>query len=79
MKFDHELDRLIAFNKVQELVGGISQPTIWRMRRAGTFPQPVKISPNRIAWRESDVRAWIDSRASADLEALDKAKPLNHN
>jgi prophage regulatory protein len=58
------MSKLIPFDKVQELVGGISQPTIWRMRRAGTFPQPVNVSSNRIAWREADVIAWIESRAA---------------
>lgn len=59
------MSKLIPFEKVQELVGGISQPTIWRMRRTGTFPEPVSISPNRIAWREADVIAWIESRNAA--------------
>ncbi len=59
-----EMLKLIPFEKVQELVGGMSQPTIWRMRRDGTFPQPVAISPNRIAWREADVMEWVEARTA---------------
>jgi prophage regulatory protein len=61
---EHTMPKLIPFEKVQELVGGMSQPTIWRMRRNGTFPQPVAISPNRIAWREADVVAWVETRTA---------------
>jgi prophage regulatory protein len=64
------MTKLIPFQKVQELVGGISQPTIWRMRRNGTFPQPVSISPNRIAWREADVVAWVEARTAAAPQSI---------
>jgi len=42
----------------------LSRTTIWRMVRAGTFPAPLKISKNRIAWRESDVTDFIEGRSS---------------
>lgn len=37
----------------------LDRVTIWRKVRAGTFPQPLKISDNRIAWRESDIETFI--------------------
>lgn len=37
----------------------LDRVTIWRKVGAGTFPQPLKISDNRIAWRESDIEAWM--------------------
>jgi prophage regulatory protein len=40
----------------------VSSQTIRRMVRAGTFPKPVKISPQRIAWREEEVQAWLVRR-----------------
>jgi prophage regulatory protein len=43
----------------------ISRTTIWRAVRAGTFPQPLQLTPTRIAWRQSDVLAWIASRPVA--------------
>jgi predicted DNA-binding transcriptional regulator AlpA len=61
----NEIDRLIALPKVQEIIGDVSETTIWRMRRNKQFPEPVSISPNRKAWRESDVRAWLNSRSAA--------------
>jgi len=33
-----------------------------RLVKAGVFPQPVALSPNRRAWRLSDLLAWKASR-----------------
>jgi predicted DNA-binding transcriptional regulator AlpA len=41
---------------------GLSIPTIWRMRRRNDLPEPLRLSPGRIGWRESDIAAWLDSR-----------------
>jgi prophage regulatory protein len=40
----------------------LSRTTLWRMVKKGDFPAAVRISENRIAWRESAVTAWIDAR-----------------
>lgn len=39
----------------------LDRVTIWRKVRAGTFPAPLKISANRIAWKDADIAAWIAS------------------
>jgi prophage regulatory protein len=45
----------------------LSRATIWRRVRSGEFPAPVRLGPNRIAWLESDVNAWIqDQLAGGD-------------
>lgn len=33
-----------------------------RLWKRGDFPVPLQISPHRIAWRVSDIKAWIDAR-----------------
>ena len=38
-----------------------------RLIARGLFPRPVMLSPNRIAWRKSDVTAWKASRPRAPL------------
>jgi prophage regulatory protein len=40
----------------------LSRVTLWRKSRDGDFPKPLRISSNRIAWREADVDAWITSK-----------------
>lgn len=56
---------LTGFVRLSQLVPAIvpfSPATLWRKVRAGTFPQPVKISTRCTAWRCEDIRAWIESR-----------------
>lgn len=55
-------ERLLSWTELRARVP-LSRATIWGLRRIGKFPQPIQISPNRIAWRESDLTAWIAERA----------------
>jgi prophage regulatory protein len=41
----------------------LSGTTIWRLERAGQFPKSIRLAPNRVGWRESDIEAWIAERA----------------
>jgi prophage regulatory protein len=41
---------------------GLSRTTIYRLVRAGEFPAPRQISLRAVAWVESEVDAWVDSR-----------------
>lgn len=43
-------------------ITNLSRVTLWRMERAGKFPQRISISPNRVGWRDDDINNWIDSR-----------------
>lgn len=36
-----------------------------RLAQQGKFPQPVRLSENRIAWVASEVRAWVAERAAS--------------
>jgi predicted DNA-binding transcriptional regulator AlpA len=36
--------------------------TIWRWVKAGQFPEPIKLSPNRTVFRRSEVDAWLAAR-----------------
>jgi prophage regulatory protein len=37
----------------------LSDTTLWRRVKDGTFPKPVRISTNAVAWRETDIDDWI--------------------
>lgn len=41
---------------------GLSRSTLYDWMKRGEFPQPVKLGTRLVAWRESDVTAWLDSR-----------------
>jgi prophage regulatory protein len=42
---------------------GLTKAAIYRLMPTGDFPLPVDIGPKTVAWKESEVNAWIDSRA----------------
>ena len=60
------LPTLIDFRAVATLIGRGADRTsrvyLWRAVKAGTFPAPIKVSENRIAWRRSEVEGWVASR-----------------
>ncbi len=55
--------RLIRASEVYDRTA-LSRASIWRMVKAATFPKPVTLGYNRIAWLESDVDAWIGHQLS---------------
>lgn len=55
-------DRLLVFADLADLGIPFVARSVRRMVRRGDFPAPVEISNRRIAWRERDVREWINSR-----------------
>ncbi|MDN3523525.1 helix-turn-helix transcriptional regulator [Halomonas ramblicola] len=54
---------LLRLPEVRKRVG-LSTPTIYRLMKKGEFPRSVKLTPNgrAVAWKESDVDAWSESR-----------------
>lgn len=37
---------------------GVSKDSIWRWRRDGDFPAPVKLGGHTTRWRMSDIEEW---------------------
>lgn len=50
----------IAYSKVQ----------LWRLERAGKFPQRVRLSSQRVAWVESEIDEWIAARITARRQPI---------
>jgi predicted DNA-binding transcriptional regulator AlpA len=46
-----------------------SRHTMRRMIRDEGFPMPILVSPQRHAWRESEVQAWLESRPRASTQS----------
>lgn len=42
-----------------ERLTGLSRASIYARLKRGTFPLPVRIGPNSVAWRADDVEDWI--------------------
>ena len=43
----------------------ISRSAIYRLMRAGQFPEPIRIGPRAVRWPESEIEAWLESRPRA--------------
>ena len=56
-------ERLIRAKEVSHLIG-LKKGSMYAGMRAGTFPRSVKLGARAVAWRESDVRGWMNSRAA---------------
>ena len=54
-------ERLLRKNEVLERTG-LKQSTMYYLISKSEFPAPVKLSKRAVAWRESEVLAWIQSR-----------------
>jgi prophage regulatory protein len=66
-------DRLMSLPEVQRATGGLGRTTIWRLERAGKFPQRRQVVGTRVAWMESEVLAWVQARPYAAPDAADAA------
>ena len=48
---------------------GLSDATIWRMEKAGRFPQRVQLGGNSVGWFDTDIDRWMDDRAAERQES----------
>ena len=61
------VDRLLKASEVLELVP-YSIQHIYRLMHRGEFPLAVKVGASRVAWKESEIREWIENRPRARYE-----------
>ena len=62
---DHTpLEKFIMLPQVQKIVP-YSASHIWRLERAGEFPQRVRLGGNRVAWLQSEVNAWVQGKVTS--------------
>ncbi len=55
------IDRILRVSDVIEATG-LGRNTIYRWMNEGQFPLPLDLGGCRVGWRQSDIRAWIESR-----------------
>ena len=49
----------------------LSDPTIYRLEKAGKFPKRISLGGNSCGWLESELLAWIGERVAArETEAI---------
>ena len=45
---------------------GLARSTIYEWMKRGDFPQPIKLGTRLVAWRESDIAAWLEARETRE-------------
>ena len=61
----HQTQFKLIKRKDVERLTTLSRSTIYDKMSKGTFPRPVKLGERAVAWRESDVVAWLERRPQA--------------
>ena len=55
---------LLTGQTVQKMIG-VSRVTLWRLSKAGEFPQAIRVGTRAVRWRADEIEAWISSRPRA--------------
>ena len=55
-------ERFIRNVEAQKITG-LSQKTMYRLQESAGFPRPYRLSPGIVAYKESELVEWIDSRS----------------
>lgn len=58
LQYMPELDRMIRELECRAMTT-LSNSTRWRMEQEGKFPKRIKIGPSAVAYRLSEVQAWV--------------------
>lgn len=58
------IDKYLRIKQVCELTG-LSRATIYAMEKKGDFPAKKALGPRAVAWLESEIAAWMETRKTA--------------
>ena len=65
--------RVLRYAAVRHLTG-LSRTTLWRLERIGLLPKHVQLSSHSVGWIETDVIAWIQSKANEEPDRTRKQR-----
>lgn len=66
---------ILRYPAVRSLTDGIGRTTIWRLEKAGEFPQRRQISPGIVGWAKNEVLDWLAARP---VVGADRARTTHH-
>jgi prophage regulatory protein len=71
MSNNTSVEKFLMLPQVREIVP-YSASHIWRLERSGKFPQRVRLGGNRVAWLQSEVNSWVESKLDARTDRIDR-------
>lgn len=60
-------DRLLRREEVETRCG-VTRSTIYRLMRAGQFPEPLRVGQRAVRWSASEIEKWLNARPRATGE-----------
>ncbi|WP_024692769.1 helix-turn-helix transcriptional regulator [Pseudomonas syringae] len=63
------IDRLLRLDEVLHITG-LGRNTVYRRIREGSFPKQVRIGPNSVAWRQSDIARWVKNLSASNDQTV---------
>jgi prophage regulatory protein len=66
--------KFLRIGQVMQLTG-LSRMTIYRLELAGEFPKRRQLSKNSVAWLDTDIAQWAESRPVSRLRGAAGAPP----
>ena len=55
------MEKLLRRDEVEDLVG-LATTSVYRLMRAGSFPEPVRVGARAVRWRRSELEEWLAGR-----------------
>lgn len=43
---------------------GLSDVSVWRLERDGSFPRRIKLGGNSVGWLQSEIFGWLEQKAA---------------
>ena len=71
MSNNTSVEKFLMLPQVREIVP-YSASHIWRLERSGKFPQRVRLGGKRVAWLQSEVNSWVESKLAARADYIDR-------
>lgn len=59
---DGAISKFLGIAEVASLTS-LSRASVYRLTKEGDFPKSVSITKCRVAWRQQDIIAWMQSRS----------------
>lgn len=66
--------KFLRIGQVMQLTG-LSRMTIYRLELAGEFPKRRRLSKNSVAWLDTDIAQWAESRPVSRLRGATGTPP----
>lgn len=64
----NSIGRLLSKKELVELIGiSTASITRWAQDPQNIFPAAIKIGPNRVAWSEASIIAWLESLKAQEV------------